>query len=141
MAAVPNSCEDEGQFYGSIGLRQEVDPEKWGRESAGASCSRYESRDQCLDVEPMKEVGAIIQGESMASHSNMERRCWGDYSTEDKLADSRVGDEWLMELGEADSVIDFDPILMLPPPSHSDWVLKKVAEVKRRLGYAFQGIE
>lgn len=39
---------------------------------------------------------------------------------------------------EEDSIIDADPILMLPPDLQSEWVVKKVVEVKRRLGYAFK---
>lgn len=47
----------------------------------------------------------------------------------------------LADLGEYDSITEAEPILMLPPAAHSDWVLKKVVEVKRRLGYNFKEVE
>lgn len=53
----------------------------------------------------------------------------------------RLGGDRLVEFREEDSIIEADPILMLPPRPHFDWVIKKVAEVKRRLGYSFKGIE
>lgn len=42
--------------------------------------------------------------------------------------------------GEAVSFVELEPLLMIPPPQ-SDWVIKKVAEVKRRLGYSFDGMK
>lgn len=45
------------------------------------------------------------------------------------------------EFEECGLVSDVEPIFMLPPPLSSKWVLKKVVEVKRRLGYTFQEIE
>lgn len=44
-------------------------------------------------------------------------------------------------MGEYDSITEAEPILMLPPVARSDWVIKKVAKDKRRLGYSFKGME
>lgn len=52
-----------------------------------------------------------------------------------------VGIDWQSKKGDGDFIIDAEPILMLPPPPHSDWLLKKVAEVKRRLGILFRALK
>lgn len=43
-------------------------------------------------------------------------------------------------LEEFEQVMEAEPILMLLPPSSSDWVIRKVAKVKRRMGHSFKGM-
>lgn len=57
------------------------------------------------------------------------------------MDDALGWDARLAKLGEHDLITKAEPILMLPPTIHLDWVLKKVAEVKRRLGYNFKEVE
>lgn len=50
--------------------------------------------------------------------------------------------EYFSGYDEEDRITEAEPILMLPlPAQYSKWVIKNVAEVKRRLGYAFRGLE
>lgn len=56
---------------------------------------------------------------------------WGDYTYEDmevETCHNEVATDGFSE--DADEIIDAEPILMLPPPSSSRWVVKKVAEVR-----------
>lgn len=66
---------------------------------------------------------------------------WGDYTSEDmevEACHNEVTTDALLE--DAIKIIDAEPILVLPPPS-SRWVVKKVAEIRRRMGYSFKEIE
>lgn len=54
-------------------------------------------------------------------------RCWGDYTSDDSRCVSMEGGNSLVEFGEENSIVEADPIMMLPPCHHSGWV----AEVKR----------
>lgn len=66
-------------------------------------------------------------------------RRWGDYSIENSMVEFDGGSDYLHD-GNDECLFSYvDPLMMLPPPIYSDWMLKKVAEVKRRLGYSFKG--
>lgn len=71
----------------------------------------------------------------------MPDKKWGNYSSEDVEPVFRQYEQSIDSFSEDfDQIIEADPILMLPPPS-SGWVVKKVAEVKRRMGFSFKEIE
>lgn len=78
----------------------------------------------------------------------LTRRCFGqpgdrgDCTSDDSIPrDLTRGVHELSELVELDQVTDVETILMLPPPSSFNRVLKKMAKVKWRLGYSFKGME
>lgn len=66
---------------------------------------------------------------------------WGDYTIDNSLVELEDGYSCLKELNKDEIIQDVDLLLMLPPPYRSNWMIKKVAEVKRRLGYAFKDME
>lgn len=45
-------------------------------------------------------------------------------------------------LDDDELLSEVEPVLLIPPPRHRlDWMIKKVAEVKGRLGYSFKELE
>lgn len=60
----------------------------------------------------------------------MSRR-WGDYTTVDSEREIKTYGDSQEEADHLGKVMGAEPILMLPLPSSSDWVLRKVAEVCR----------
>lgn len=72
---------------------------------------------------------------------NANRR-WGDNTFEASIEDSRSWCNQLEEYKDEEGVTEVEPLLMLSPLAlQSKWVVKKVKEVKRQLGYAFAGRE
>lgn len=72
-------------------------------------------------------------------HQDAKKR-WGDYSSDDGSSYPLNGDLWMDDSREMGSFMEPKPLLMLLPPPHSNWVIKKVADVKRRMGYAIEGM-
>lgn len=73
---------------------------------------------------------------------SLSSKRWGDYTTERSASNKELGEMQMVDaLEEFDSIEEVVPILMLPPPSLSEWVIRKVVEVKRRMSYSFKEME
>lgn len=70
----------------------------------------------------------------------MISKTWGDFPSEGLQSLAQEGDWWVEDYGETASFAEPKLLFLLPSP-RSDWVIKKVAEVKRRLGYSFHGMK
>lgn len=88
-------------------------------------------------------IGMASEGNGVELHQELvlKPRPWRDYTTDGSMDEVLGWSARPTKLEEYDSITEAKPILMLPPMARSDWVLKKVAELKRRLGYNFKEVE
>lgn len=94
-------------------------------------CSKGRSKFHDVDLLEDKggNKGEFEDGNSQALIN--PNRIWEEYSSTEVM-------EEIQDWGDEDFCMEAEPMLMLPPYYQSDWVIKKVVEVKRRLGYSFQ---
>lgn len=125
------SSEEEDEWEWRREVREDVGWEQTTGGGSGGECSpsmEGNSKRGMYDI----EVKQSKTTHCIEEYGRLEdpRQCWGDYTTNNLLVDADGGYNSLRELNEDEIIHDIDPLLMLPPPHHSKWMLKKVAGVK-----------